>query len=98
MSNKHKHYDLLVAWAGGAKVEAQDRFDKSRWTKLMMFPIWDPDQVYRVKPKPKVKRYFWIIKTKGGYNISSMRYSEDDVKGAAGFIQKIDDSMVEVEE
>lgn len=95
MTAKHTHYDLIVAWAGGAEI--QFLIGYSEWRDIEK-PSWLPDLVYRVKPKPKVKKWYWITKTSYGYSISNLRYSEDDVKGTAGFIQKIEDSMIEVEE
>lgn len=99
MTTKHKHYDLIVAWAGGATIQLLSKDNPGEWIDLMYAPSWYTHQVYRVKPKPPVKKYFWIIKAKWGYGVSSIRYSEEEVKDtAAGFIQKIEDSMIEVEE
>ena len=48
---KHKHYDLIVAWANGKKIEA--RFKGGEWHELST-PAWNGiDTEYRIKPEPK---------------------------------------------
>jgi len=51
---KHKHADLIHAWANGATIEG--RFPGGEW-KLAV-PNWYLYCEYRVKPKPDVVRYF----------------------------------------
>jgi hypothetical protein len=46
---KHKHYDLIVAWADGAKIECKD-YD-SRWYAINN-PMWHDHTEYRIKPEP----------------------------------------------
>jgi hypothetical protein len=49
---KHKHYDLIITWANGAKIEyfhtvCQQWFEDTH-------PLWNENLEYRVKPvKPK---------------------------------------------
>jgi len=52
---KHKHYDLIIAWAGGAEIECRknDSYDFQKTSK----PHWIEDFQYRIKPKPPVVRY-----------------------------------------
>ena len=45
---KHKHYDLIMAWANGAEIEYQTPFGD--WFNAK--PEWDEKLEYRVKPKP----------------------------------------------
>jgi hypothetical protein len=48
---KHKHYDLIVAWANGKKIEA--RLNGGEWHELST-PAWNGiDTEYRIKPEPK---------------------------------------------
>jgi hypothetical protein len=47
---KHKHYDLIVAWADGAKIECKD-YD-SRWYAINN-PMWHNHTEYRIKPTPQ---------------------------------------------
>ena len=52
---KHKHADLIHAWANGATIEG--RFPGEEWEPAV--PNWHVDFEYRVKPEPKpdVVRY-----------------------------------------
>lgn len=95
MTTKHKHYDLIVAWAGGAKIQVL--IGSVDWRDTTT-PSWHPDLVYRVKPKPLVKKWLWVIKTTHGYTVTSSRYSEETAKSEPLFIQKIEGSMIEVDE
>jgi hypothetical protein len=45
---KHKHYDLIVAWAGGAEIEYFNPSIKE-WRDYSN-PNWDVDNCYRIKP------------------------------------------------
>ena len=49
MTTKHKHYDLIFAWANGAKIEC---FDGQLWVGLEN-PRWYFNDTYRIKPEPK---------------------------------------------
>ena len=53
---KHKHYDLIVAWANGAEIEA--RYEKATgWTDWKTeeggFIWYIGGAEYRIKPEPK---------------------------------------------
>ena len=53
---KHKHYDLIVAWANGAEIEA--RYEKATgWTDWKTedggFVWYIGGAEYRIKPEPK---------------------------------------------
>jgi len=48
---KHKHADLIHAWADGAEIqEWQEHLQVWETDKN---PTWHPDSIYRIKPKPK---------------------------------------------
>lgn len=48
---KHKHYDSIIAWANGAKI--QDRaFPHFEWRDSLN-PSWWISFEYRIKPEPK---------------------------------------------
>jgi hypothetical protein len=52
---KHKHADLIHAWADGAQIQIRcSRSDK--WANAHS-PFWDADREYRIKPKPDVVKY-----------------------------------------
>jgi hypothetical protein len=49
---KHKHADLIHAWADGAKIQWRDPKDDERWSDIRI-PNWLEDCEYRIKPEPK---------------------------------------------
>ena len=59
---KHKHADLIHAWADGAQIEWQDI--NGDWCSISETPAWSIETVYRIKlePKPDLKLYFEIAK------------------------------------
>ena len=56
MGTKHKHYDVIVAWAAGEEIEWMGPY--GRWEKIRS-PNWVEDQQYRIKPK-RVKKEGWV--------------------------------------
>ena len=60
---KHKHADVIIAWANGASIE--HKTSMGNWMYLEN-PSWSKDTEYRIKPEPKtdIVRYlempmFW---------------------------------------
>lgn len=95
---KHKHYEQIVEWANGKEIEY---FDAGVW-RTTNDPVWDHDTQYRVKPKPLVKKWRWVLENKKAktLTVSNYHYSEDDnhVNDDYTKIQKIDSTMIEVQE
>jgi len=62
---KHKHCDLIIAWANGAKIQIQ--YPSGNWVEVPM-PTWDTVATYRIKPEPKPDAvvYGWIKKDNEG--------------------------------
>ena len=53
---KHKHYDLIVAWAGGKAIEYEHK--PNIWLTVDD-PSWSEDSAYRIKQEPKIEvKYF----------------------------------------
>jgi hypothetical protein len=50
---KHKHYDLIVAWANGGQLQYRSTYDDV-WIDIAN-ASWDQDGQYRIKPEPKQK-------------------------------------------
>lgn len=48
---RHKHADLIHAWAEGAEIEFQSKFSE-KWH--LAEPSWHENVTYRIKPKPKL--------------------------------------------
>ena len=53
MNKRHKHYDVIVAWAEGGEVQYRNNYTKDQWIDLKDTPSWDPAFEYRIKPEPK---------------------------------------------
>jgi hypothetical protein len=47
---KHKHADVIIAWANGAQIQAKTH--ESVWEDRAN-PLWAMDREYRIKPEPK---------------------------------------------
>lgn len=45
---KHKHRDLIIAWANGAEIQVYFEL-KNIWLDVKS-PSWDIDEEYRIKP------------------------------------------------
>lgn len=50
---QHKHHDLIVAWAKGARIQVLAA--QRGWIDCQeqCSPAWDEDCYYRIKPEPK---------------------------------------------
>lgn len=54
---KHKHFDLIVAWAEG---ESIDHFLDGKWWPMdTEYPPIRLDKEYRIHPKKVVRQFFW---------------------------------------
>ena len=47
---KHKHADLIHAWADGAQIQM---LDMGYWHDVKKLITWEVDRLYRIKPEPK---------------------------------------------
>ena len=47
---RHKHADLIIAWANGAEIELLREDGTWLYAK---YPSWIPEREYRIKPEPK---------------------------------------------
>ena len=52
---RHKHADLIHAWAEGAEIEVLNKIDTGIWS-ISANPQWKPECEYRIKPK---KQEWW---------------------------------------
>ena len=56
---KHKHYDCIVAWAEGKKIEF--RINKNFTWEELEEPLWNNDFEYRIKKEPVIEvKYFGL--------------------------------------
>jgi hypothetical protein len=49
---KHKHADLIHAWADGAQIQ-QYKINLDEWHDVSSYPVFDERLCYRIKPEPK---------------------------------------------
>ena len=76
---KHKHAELIKAWADGATI--QYRHWGSDW-KDSRSPTWDVNWEYRIKPEEKkpVVMWKWAYKSHGSWLESEMFMSEIEIE------------------
>lgn len=76
---KHKHAELIKAWADGAQIEVKHPLNSS-WFDANP-PSWDLDYEYRIKPEEKkpVVRYLWAFKTMSGWQSTSSFYTDSEL-------------------
>ena len=56
MKQRHKHADVIIAWAEGKDVQVQDE-GTNRWYDVGgKFPIFNEDREHRIKPPAKKYR------------------------------------------
>jgi len=54
---KHKHCELIKAWADGAEIEFYNRHAQ-RWEPVIGCGfVWDPISQFRIKPETKIVKY-----------------------------------------
>lgn len=75
MTQRHKHADVIIAWANGAEIEYRDT-PTSPWAKAGT-PGWYEDYEYRVKP-PARKYRVALFKYPGVAAVVSVANSEED--------------------
>lgn len=75
---KHKHADLIHAWADGAQI--QHHHGEDRWDDIST-PRWLENHNYRIKPMPKpdiVKRFYLESNPLVGHRFSEA-YTDNDL-------------------
>jgi hypothetical protein len=72
---KHKHADIIRAWADGVEVEAKNVHGE--WEPQIHPQFYDWRE-YRIKPKEKVVRWLWARKDMHGTWIPTSCYLTED--------------------
>ena len=75
MGQRHKHADVIIAWAEGAEIEARSSADR-KWV-VARNPTWWADVEYRVKPG---KKYRVAL-----FNDYTCVYTADNMKDASSY-------------
>jgi hypothetical protein len=55
---KHKHCDLIKAWADGAEIQQKHPVDPTKWEEISKYPSWSDGMEYRIKPKTTKYRLY----------------------------------------
>ena len=101
VTNKpHKHAELIKKWADGAIVQWHNQ--DGRWYDVRANrPTWDEEVEYRIKPTI-VKKWHWVYRDSfWKLKVTTSCYTEQDFNEKfprLTLIQKIDSTMIEVEE
>ena len=74
---KHKHYDMIVAWAEGKQIQNFNE-NTGEWQDLIAPPYWIQNFQYRIKPEEKKPVVRWLWANINGC-LSTEFYSEEDM-------------------
>ena len=77
MPQRHKHADVIIAWANGAEIEC--RGQPSRGWITATNPNWNAEYEYRVK-QPAKKYRVGLFKYPGVEAVVSVANSEEDAE------------------
>ena len=77
MGQRHKHADVIVAWAEGKDVQVWDENTK-RWHDIVgKFPLFNEDREHRIKPPAKKYRVALFESDTSVYYTSTADTQED---------------------
>lgn len=102
---KHKHAELIHAWADDPSIVIEFRVSHLRaWhTSGANGPSWDTNTEYRIKPKVDVKKYQFAVKALGvvlPYVTARHHVNESSVRCGIGdkltWVVRLDETMIEV--
>ena len=74
MGKKHKHAELIKAWADGAEIECKLPDYGVAWHPVDT-PKWDDEMEYRIKPEPKPDVYcieYFYLDGEGEWSCTNM--------------------------
>ena len=91
---KHKHADLIHAWADGAKIQYKSG---DGWWDCALPPEWYLHMEYRIKPEEKKPVVRWLWADACG-NSSCCLLSEDEAKQITDHTIKLEWSRTEFPE
>lgn len=99
---RHKHADLMIAYANDTSLEFEYRYHADdNWAEVQGLPLWNVEAEYRIKPpeKKKVEMWQWAYRRNGGDSIfSTDTFHSTEPHIAYGVvIGKIEGSRIEVE-
>ena len=94
---KHKHADVIHAWADGAEIQVKNEHGEWEDWKDEESPSWFASWEYRIKPnacqcmtrekKKPVVRWLWAFKAEGAWRTMPKFYAEDELKSETPLIK-----------
>ena len=77
---KHKHAELIKAWADGARIQYRAVLGEGEWCDEPRHLIWEEYAEYRIKPEEKkpVVRWLWAKQVLGDWQISPVYRSKEE--------------------
>lgn len=66
MNQRHKHADLIIAWANGAIIQFKRNITEGWIDCRNNEPSWRDGHEYRIKPPPMVKVYKYAFRDRMG--------------------------------
>ena len=92
-TKRHKHADLIHAWADGAEIQYQKA--NGLWDCVFENrPTWSDCEIYRIKPKTKIVRFRNFL-----HSIGNVLVSNEDISDRDYFVKWLGDwQNVEIEE
>ena len=98
MTTRHKHADVIIAWANGAEIESQSSPDRG-WVPILSSPGWYEGCEYRVKPPAKKYRValFKYPGVEAGVSVAHSEHDAERYKENGYFVRWLTD-WVEYEE
>ena len=88
---KHKHAELIKAWADGAQIQYRAVPGQGEWCDEPRHLIWEEFAEYRIKPEPV--RVFREVPLNGGY---ILRFYPSDTGWMCGISNEMMDAIEEV--
>jgi hypothetical protein len=93
---KHKHADLIHAWADGAEIQST-WLGGNDWEDDL-FPTWAINKVYRIKPEEKKPVVRWLWAYRDGSFDAELRTEEENKDTDEGAFIKLEWSRTEFPE
>lgn len=87
---KHKHAEVIIAWANGAQVERQHRGTGYWYTfPVGATPLWEDDHEYRIKVQPVVTTEL-LYRMNPNNSFSAVGYLTMTKNGATGETENVE--------
>ena len=92
MNTRHKHADVIIAWAEGRAVQVRDE-GTNRWYDINgKFPLFNEDREHRIKPPAKKYRVALFRDCTEGYtSTADTQETSNDYEAMHHFVRWLTD-------